>query len=171
VLLFRQLRRQARAGRAVGAWVLGVGWVVAVVGVLVFLVNFEPVRSIMDYERGGQESYLPGIGSLTIDHPLVYVYKTTSVNLAVTLLVWLGIGLTLRWRHARWLVVALAAAVVLTLLAAGPEDNPLRVLAGFWYTQASRLNQLVLIPAIMLAAGAGAWLASRIARKLAVPVQ
>lgn len=171
VLLFRQLRRQARAGRRVGAWVLGVGWVVAVVAVLAFLVNFPPVRSIMDYQRGGQESYLPALGSLSIDHPLVYVYKTTSVNLVGTLLVWLGIALTVRRRHARWLVVALVAAVVLTLLAAGPADNPLRVLAGFWYTQASRLNQLVLIPAIMLAAGAGAWLASRVARALAVPVQ
>ena len=171
VLIFRQLRRQARAGRPVGAWVLGVGWGVAVVGTLVFLVNFDPVRSIMDYERGGQESYLPGIGSLSVDHPLIYVYKTTSVNLVGTLLVWLGIALTLRWRHARWLVVALVAAVVLTLLAAGPEDNALRVLAGFWYTQASRLNQLVLIPAIMLAAGAGAWLASRIGRTMGVPVQ
>ena len=150
---------------------LGAGWVLAVVAVLTFLVNFGPVRSIMDYERGGQESYLPGMGSLLIDHPLVYVYKTTSVNLVVTLLVWLGIALTVRWRHARWLVVALVAAVVLTLLAAGPEDNPLRVLAGFWYTQASRLNQLVLIPAIMLAAGGGAWLASRVARKVGVPVQ
>lgn len=171
VLLFRQLRRQARAGRQARAWVLGAGWVLGVVAVLTFLVNFGPVRSIMDYERGGQESYLPGMGSLIIDHPLVYVYKTTSVNLVVTLLVWLGIVLAVRWRHARWLVVALIGAVVLTLLAAGPEDNTLRVLAGFWYTQASRLNQLVLIPAIMLAAGAGAWLASRIGRSLGVPVQ
>ncbi|QFG68369.1 DUF6541 family protein [Ornithinimicrobium pratense] len=171
VLLFRQLRRQARAGRRVQAWVLAAIWVLAVVGVLTFLVNFGPVRSIMDYERGGQESYLPGMGSLIVDHPLVYVYKTTSVNLVVTLLVWLGIVLSVRWRHARWLVVALVGAVVLTLLAAGPADNPLRVLAGFWYTQASRLNQLVLVPAIMLAAGAGAWLASRIGRSLGAPVQ
>lgn len=166
VLILRQLRRMARRGAPVRAWLLGAGWVLGVVLALAVLVTIPAVRSIMDYERGGQPSYLPGIGSLTIDHPLIYVYKITSVNLVVTLLVWLGVALAVRWRHARWLVVALVCAVVLTLLAAGTPDNTFRVLAGFWYTQASRINQLVLVPAIMLAAGAGAWLATRIGRAL-----
>src|SRR5690606_30549836 len=120
--------------------------------------------SIMDYRRGGQDSYLPGTGSLLIDHPLIYVYKITSVNLVGTALVLLGVVLAIRWRHARWLVVSLVAATVLTLLAAGPPEQPLRVLAGFWYTQASRLNQLLIIPAVMLAAGAGSWV-SRVAAR------
>ncbi|WP_281964187.1 DUF6541 family protein [Serinicoccus marinus] len=171
VLLVRQLRRQFRLGRRAVAIGVGVGGALGVLGVAAFLLTFPPVLSIMDYQRGGQESYLPGMGSLAIDHPLVYVYKITSVNLVVTLLVWLGIALTLRWRHARWLVVALGAAVVLTLLAAGPPEQPLRVLAGFWYTQASRINQLVLIPAIMLAAGAGGWLCGRLTRVLRVRVE
>ncbi|MFK5634187.1 DUF6541 family protein [Ornithinimicrobium sp. LYQ103] len=170
VLLARQLRRHARRGARLGAALVMVLWVVSIVGVLAFLVTFPPVRSIMDYQRGGQDSYLPALGSLLIDHPLIYVYKITSVNLVATLLVWLGVALTVRRRHARWLVVSLLAAVALTLLAAGPADQPLRVLAGFWYTQASRINQLVLVPAIMLAAGAGAWLSRAVARRLQVPV-
>jgi hypothetical protein len=170
VLLARQLRRHARRGAPVAAALGMLAWVVAIVAVITFLVTFPPVRSIMDYQRGGQDSYLPALGSLLIDHPLIYVYKITSVNLVATLLVWLGIGLTVRRRHARWLVVSLLAAVVLTLLAAGPPDQSMRVLAGFWYTQASRINQLVLVPAVMLAAGAGAWLSRAVARRLRVPV-
>ena len=171
VLVGRQLRRTARLGRPWLAWGTGAVLVVAVVGTLVFLLNFPPVRSIMDYERGGQDSYLPGLGSLSIDHPLIYVYKVTSVNLAVTLLVWLGAALTLRWRHARWLVVSLAAAIALTLLAAGPPEHPARILAGFWYTQASRINQLAVIPAVLLAAGAAGWLSRKVADRLGVRLE
>lgn len=171
VLVARQLLRTARLGRPVLAGATGLALAVAVVGTLVFLLTFEPVRSIMDYRRGGQDSYLPGIGSLTIDHPLIYVYKVTSVGLVLTLLVWLGVVLTVRWRHARWLVVSLVAAVVLTLLAAGPPEQPARVLAGFWYTQASRINQLALVPAIMLAAGAGGWVSRKIADRLGVRLE
>ncbi|SOC51287.1 DUF6541 family protein [Ornithinimicrobium cerasi] len=170
VLLARQLVRMGRRGRPVRAALLMTVWVVAIVGTIVFLVNFPPVRSIMDYRRGGQDSYLPGVGSLLIDHPLIYVYKITSVNLIGTALVLLGGVLALRWRHARWLVVSLVAAAVLTLLAAGPPEQPLRVLAGFWYTQASRINQLMLVPAVMLAAGAGSWLSRVAARRLGSPL-
>ena len=170
VLLARQLRRTARRGRPVLAWSLMAAWVVLVVGVLTFLVTFPPVRSIMDYQRGGQDSYLPGTGSLLIDHPLIYVYKITSVNLVGAVLVATGVALTVRRTHARWLVAALLAAVVVTLLAAGPPEQPLRVLAGFWYTQASRVNQLLLVPAVVLAAGGGSWLARRAAEQLRMPV-
>lgn len=170
VLLARQLWRMGRRGAPVLATLLMVGWVAGVVAATVFLLNFGPVRAIMDYARGGQESYLPGMASMLIDHPLIYVYKITSVNLVGTILVALGIVLALRWRHARWLIVSLLAAMAITLLAAGPPDNPARVLAGFWYTQPSRVNQLVLIPAIMLAAGAGSWLARAAARRLGSPL-
>ncbi|MFC5041733.1 DUF6541 family protein [Ornithinimicrobium kibberense] len=170
VLLARQLRRTARRGRPVLAWSLMAAWVFLVVGVITFLVTFPPVRSIMDYQRGGQDSYLPGVGSLLIDHPLIYVYKITSVNLVGAVLVATGVALTVRRTHARWLVAALVAAAAVTLLAAGPPEQPLRVLAGFWYTQASRVNQLLLVPAVVLAAGGGSWLARRAAEQLRVPV-
>ena len=170
VLLARQLRRTARRGRPVLAWSLMAAWVLLVVGAITFLVTFPPVRSIMDYQRGGQDSYLPGVGSLLIDHPLIYVYKITSVNLVGAVLVATGVALTVRRTHARWLVAALLAAAAVTLLAAGPPEQPLRVLAGFWYTQASRVNQLLLVPAVVLAAGGGSWLARRAAEQLRVPV-
>lgn len=170
VLLARQLWRQARAGAPLLAGLAMAAWLGAVVGGTTFLLTFEPVRAIMDYERSGQDSYLPGLASLLIDHPLVYVYKITSVNLVGTALVLLGVVLAIRWRHARWLIVSLLAATALTLLAAGPPEQPLRVLAGFWYTQPSRINQLVLVPAIMLAAGAGSWLARAAARRTGAPL-
>lgn len=169
VLLARQLRRQARNGSPVLATVVMVGWLVAVVGVIVFLVTFPPVQSIMDYQRGGQDSYWPSAGSLLIDHPLIYVYKITSVNLVGTVLVLLGVALTVTLVHARWLVASLVAAVALTMLAAGPPENPARILAGFWYTQPSRINQLVLVPALVLAAGAGGWLVRLAAARLRAP--
>ena len=89
----RQLRRLARRGRPLLAWGQGIAWLVVVVGAMTFLLTFPPVLAIMDYQRGGQESYWPGMGSLLIDHPLIYVYKVTSVNLVGTLLVWLGVVL------------------------------------------------------------------------------
>ncbi|MFX0537019.1 DUF6541 family protein [Ornithinimicrobium sp. Y1847] len=172
VLLARQVRRMSRNrwGLDWPAWLLMAIWCAAVIGVIAFLVTFPPVRAIMDYQRGGQDSYLGPMGSMLIDHPLIYVYKITSVNLVGTILAAVGVVLAIRWRHARWLIVSLAAAIALTLLAAGPPEQPARVLAGFWYTQTSRINQLVLVPAIILAAGAGSWLARAAARRLALPL-
>ncbi len=140
---------------------VGLGWVI---------LNSAPVASIVGYQRGGQSSYLPGLGSLLIDHPLIYVYDVKAVNAASTLLMLAGVVLCLRTKHARWLIVALLATGALTLLAAGPPDNPARVLAGFWYTQASRINQILLIPVLMLGAGGAAWLARSVARWRRVPL-
>lgn len=170
VLVGRQARRFWRRGHRLTVALSGAVVVSAAVLAAVVVLTSEPVGAIVGYERGGQPSYLPGMGALLIDHPLIYVYDITSVNVVTTVLVGIGVVLTLRRRHARWLVVALAAAALLTLLAAGPPDNPLRVLAGFWYTQASRLNQLLVVPAVMLAAGGGAWVAHRVARWRGVSV-
>lgn len=163
VLLVRQGRRYWRRGHqravvAAGLIALGGG-----VALTVFLLSFPPVQAIIEYERGGQDQYWGPIGALLIDHPHIYVYEVLSVNLAGTVLVGIGAALTLWRTHARWLVVALVAAACLTLLAAGPADQPLRVLAGFWYTQASRINQVMLVPAIVLGAAGAAWLARWIA--------
>ncbi len=170
VLLFRQGRRYWRHGHQVPVALAGTLLVGAVVVGTLVLLNFQPVQAILEYERGGQESYWPGIGSLLIDHPLIYVYEIRSVNLVVTAMACVGIYLTITRKHARWLVVALLAAAVLTLLAAGPPENPLRVLAGFWYTQASRINQLFVIPMIVLAAGGLAFTCRRLADRWRFPI-
>ncbi|MGB5934884.1 MAG: DUF6541 family protein [Ornithinimicrobium sp.] len=169
VLAVRRAIRYWRRGRRVPviltAVVVLVGGGVAATAVL----TSPPVTSIINYQRGGQDSYLPGLWALFIDLPLIYVYEVRAVNIAVTLLVLVGVGVCLWTRHARWLVVALAVCAGLTLLAAGPPENPLRVLSGLWYTQASRINQILLIPAIMLAAGGGAWLVRRVSRGGTIP--
>jgi len=170
VLFARQsLRFWRRGHRAVVAITLiaatgisvGLGWLI---------LTSAPVASIVSYQRGGQSSYLPGLGSLLIDHPLIYVYDFTAVNAAGTVLMLAGVVLCLRTKHARWLIVALLATGALTLLAAGPPDNPARVLAGFWYTQASRINQILLIPVLMLGAGGAAWLVRSISTWRRVPL-
>ncbi|USQ81840.1 hypothetical protein NF556_09395 [Ornithinimicrobium faecis] len=170
VLLFRQGRRYWRRGHQVPVAIAGVLLVTVVVLGTIVLLNFQPVQAILDYQRGGQESYWPGIGSLLIDHPLIYVYDIKSVNLVITAMAIVGICLTISRKHARWLVVALLAAAVLTLLAAGPPENPIRALAGFWYTQASRINQLFVIPMIVLAAGGLAWICRALADRLRLPI-
>lgn len=170
VLLARQGRRAWRRGHRVPVLVLGVALLAGTVLVTRWLIGFPPVAAIRSYERGGQDSYLPGIGSLIIDNPLIYVYPILSVNVVVTVLMGIGVYLTISRRHARWLVVALLAAGALTLLAAGPPENPLRALAGFWYTQPSRLNQLYLVPAAVLAAGGAAWTARQVADRWSWPI-
>ncbi|MGB3257080.1 MAG: DUF6541 family protein [Ornithinimicrobium sp.] len=170
VLVARQAARYWRRGHRVAVAATLSTVTLLSVALSWLILTSAPVASIVSYERGGQDSYVPGLGSLLIDHPLIYVYDITSVNVATTLLVLAGIVLSLRSKHARWLIVALLASSVLTLLAAGPPDNPLRVLAGFWYTQASRINQILLVPAIMLAAGGGAWLVRSLSSRRGVPL-
>lgn len=163
ILLFRQGRRYWRRGHRAAVAVAGTLLVAFVVLAVSALVSFPPVQAILSYERGGQATYWPGIGSLLIDHPLIYVYDIKSVNLVITAMVFIGVYLTISRKHARWLVVALVASAILTLLAAGPPENAFRVLAGFWYTQASRLNQLLVIPMVVLAAGGLAWTCRKLA--------
>jgi hypothetical protein len=158
------------AGRqAVRAWARGHRLVVVLVtltlsalaaALTTLVLTSEQVAAIVSYRRGGQDSYWPGVRALLLDHPLIYVYDITAVNVASTALVIVGVSVSLARRNA----------AALTLLAAGPPENPLRVLAGFWYTQASRINQILLVPAIMLAAGGGAWLVRWVARRPGVPV-
>src|SRR5699024_12582884 len=57
------------------------------------------------------------------------LHDALPIYLVVTAMTAVGIYLTITRKHARWLVVALLAAAVLTLLAAGPPENPLRALA------------------------------------------
>ncbi|GAA1160650.1 DUF6541 family protein [Ornithinicoccus hortensis] len=170
VLLARQGRRFWRRGHKVPVAVAAVVIVTGVVGLTLFLLDFPPLQAIVGYQRGGSPNYWGAIGSTLIDHPLIYVYPFQSFNIVVTALVFVGVWITIRNTHARWLVVALVATWLLTLLAAGPPENPLRVLAGFWYTQASRLNQLLVIPAVVLAAGGASLVARKVADRFSVGI-
>lgn len=163
VLLGRLSVRWWRAGNRVAVLA---GWVVLLTATVLgtmWLVRFPPVAAIINYERGGADSYLPGVAAVLADHPLLYVYPIVTVNVA-TVLVLIGVVRTFVQRNARWLVLAWAAAYGIVILANGPVDNPLRIVAGFWYTQPSRIAQLVVIPAVVLAAGAAVWLVGRIRR-------
>ncbi|CAN5533461.1 hypothetical protein BH23ACT6_BH23ACT6_13370 [soil metagenome] len=169
LLAARQAHRYWRRGYRLRVAVISLTVLIGGGAVAAAVLTSAPVTSIINYQRGGQDSYLPGLWALFIDHPLIYVYDVRAVNVVVTLLVLLGVGVCLWTRHARWLVLALVVSAALTLLAAGPPESPLRALSGLWYTQASRINQIVLIPAIMLAAGGGAWLIGRLSRGGPVP--
>lgn len=166
VLLGRQARRAVRAGHRVLVAVAAVAVAVALVFFVRWLLVFPPLQAIVAYERGGSPSYWGPIGSILVDQPLIYAYDFLSVNVVVTGLVAVGVGVAIARKQARWLVLGLAAAGVLVLLAAGPPESSLRPLAGFWYTQPSRIYQIFLIPAIILAAGGTAWVISALARKL-----
>ncbi len=168
--LVRMGRRMWRRGLRLLVVGLAVALVVVVTMVTVLVVNWPPVEAVLAYQRGGQTSYLPGILSMAIDQPLIYVYDYKSFGLVSTILVGIGVWLTISRKHARWLVLSLAGAALLTLLAAGNPANPLRVLAGFWYTQPSRLNQLYVIPAVVLAAGGAAWVARSLANRRSLSI-
>lgn len=170
VLVARQAVRYWKRGHQFKVGVTLIAAIATSVALSWLILTSAPVASIVSYQRGGQNSYLPGLGSLLIDHPLIYVYDIQAVNAASTVLMVAGVVLCLRTKHARWLIVALLVTATLTLLAAGPPDNPARVLAGFWYTQASRINQILLIPVLMLGAGGAAWLARSLSRWRRVPL-
>ncbi|MGC5616631.1 DUF6541 family protein [Georgenia sp. Z1491] len=135
------------------------------VAVVVALTVFPVLDMVLGFERGGQDSYWPVAGQLLIDNPMVYSYDwTQSVGqVAVTALTVVGVVAAFGLRSGRWVAVGWACAVVLTLLTAGPEDNPLRAIGGFWYTQPSRVVVLVGLMAVPLAALG----ASVVARSLA----
>lgn len=164
VLLARQARRLVRAGHLAAAVAGSTALALALLLGGWWLYNFPPVRAVLRYERGGAEHYWAPLGSIVSDQPLIYAYPFTSVNVAVFLLVVTGVVVSWRTKRARWLILALLGAAGMVMLAAGPMDNPLRDLTGVWYTQPSRIYQVFLIPAIMLAAAGAAaltrWVAS-----------
>lgn len=165
VMLIKQARRAIEAGYL---WpVVGAAAALTAAGVygIMWLLDFPPLQAVVEYERGGGENYLGPIGSIISDQPLIYAYDFVSLNLIGLLLVIAGIFAVFQLRRARWLVLAWLAAAVMVALAAGPMDNRFRPLAGFWYTQPSRIYQVLLIPAIMLAVGG----AAALVRYLAAP--
>ncbi|MGO1174189.1 MAG: DUF6541 family protein, partial [Actinomycetaceae bacterium] len=152
------VRRLRHLGRrlplAVAAWTLG-GLLLLV---SVPLLAGDVVDSVQAFDRPGDDGYGWILTSLLVDRPLRsfggYGAGGTAA-LGQVLVTGLAIGgaLAVWWRHrGRWLAVGLVVAVGLTALAHGPADHPLRWLTSFWYSEAMRLDALVVICAAPLAA-------------------
>jgi hypothetical protein len=162
VILFRQARQGWAAGRP-RTVLAGVAAVTVLIGTAAaLLAAFPAFLATLSYERAGSGSYLPILAKVVTDTPQVYWYGMGRGNVVVTALALAGAVLSFRRRQGRRLVGVLMVAVALVLLAAGPPENPLRALTGFWYTQAARIAPLVVIPAVVLAAGAFDALADRL---------
>ncbi|MGO1562887.1 MAG: DUF6541 family protein, partial [Actinomycetaceae bacterium] len=163
--IYRASRHAWLAGHRRPVYVT-LGVLVALLALVVAALAVFPVLDmVLNFERGGQDSYYPVIGQLLIDNPMVYSYDWRQYvgQVVVTVLAIVGAAEAMRQRSGRWLVLAWICALALTVLTAGPEDNPLRAVAGFWYTQPSRVVVLVGITAVPLAARGVAVLAEAVA--------
>ncbi|WP_324650838.1 DUF6541 family protein [Georgenia sp. H159] len=146
--------RRVRGGRRV----LGVGAVVALTGVVVagpvVAANLDALSVVVGFERASGRTHAAALREVLFDQTLTFDYAHDGVwqHLAITAATLAGGVLLLLRRRHRWLVVAFVLAVGLAVLASGPEDHPLRWLAGFWYTQAGRIAPVAVVPAVLLAA-------------------
>lgn len=135
-------RRAALLGGAVGA--------VSVVAVGAWVMR-SSLASVMAYPRPGGN--LPETTwAILTDHPLLATYTPWYLgNAVVTGLALLGAVSAWRTPGLRRWCVGTGLAIVLILLASGPQW-PLRALAGPWYTQRARIMPLITIGVLVLAA-------------------
>lgn len=111
------------------------------------------VAGVMGFDRLGGWSHLTSLLQVLSDRTLVYSYPGEGFwHLPVTVLTLMGLVCTLARREHRWLSAGFVLTLALATLAAGPEDTPLRWLAGFWYTQAGRIAPVAAVGAVVLAA-------------------
>ncbi|MGO1561768.1 MAG: DUF6541 family protein [Actinomycetaceae bacterium] len=109
------------------------------------------------FPRAGREDYEWILTSLLVDGPLrsfddYGLGGPVSIGQVALLALVLAGGVVVWFlRAGRWLAVGLVSSAALTVLAAGPADHPLRVLAGPWYTEPSRLAAIIVVCAIPLA--------------------
>ncbi len=109
------------------------------------------LASVMAYPRPGGNLPETTWAVLT-DHPLLATYTPWYLgNAVVTGLALLGAVSAWRTPGMRRWCAGTGLAIVLILLAAGPQW-PLRALAGPWYTQRARIMPLVTIGVLVLAA-------------------
>ena len=155
-----------RAGRRLaGAAVLAVLGVL-VIGAPLLVANLDALSSVVGFERASGHSHLRAAQEVLLDQTLVHSYPGDGwQHLLITLASVAGVVLVLRRRRERWLAAGWALAVGLAVLAAGPEGNPLRWLAGFWYTQAGRIAPIAVVPAVVLAAIALTALVDRVGER------
>ena len=142
-----------RAGRRL----LGAGVAAAVTTAIMagpFLVaNLEALSAVVGFARASGYSHLQALNEVLLDRTLVHSYPGDGwQHLPITLASLAGVIIVFVRRRHRWLAAGYLVAIGLAVLAAGPEDNPLRWLAGFWYTQAGRIAPIAIVPAVLLAA-------------------
>ncbi|MGM0929035.1 MAG: DUF6541 family protein [Actinomycetota bacterium] len=144
--------RQSHRGRFVAA--IGV-LAAAVLAVVVLLTQSQLLAAVMSYPRGRTAGWADALAWLFFDLPRQPdSADAVPGSYAVTVGVLMVCGALLACFSARtWPAVAgMAAAVVLFILAVGPEDQPFRWLTGFWYTDPPRIAPLVHIFGVVFAA-------------------
>ncbi|WP_102509253.1 DUF6541 family protein [Sanguibacter massiliensis] len=171
-------------GRVVVSAVVGG---VALVGGLVVVLTNPTVQNMLSFPRATKAFYPATIGGVLIDQPLsgpvgdLVVAVATIAGIVVVLRARIG---AVPWLPVRpgsgaaqveraradlqgitWVVGAWALVVVLTALAAGPP-MPLRVLTGLWYSQPARIQAVLPVVAVPLAALGCLVLGGVIARRL-----
>ncbi|MBD9698928.1 hypothetical protein IGS67_05390 [Flavimobilis sp. GY10621] len=171
-------------GRVVASAVVGG---VGLVGGLVVVLTNPTVQNMLSFPRATKAFYPATIGGVLIDQPLsgpvgdLVVAVATIAGIVVVLRARIG---AVPWLPVRpgsgaaqveraradlqgitWVVGAWALVVVLTALAAGPP-TPLRVLTGLWYSQPARIQAVLPVVAVPLAALGCLVLGGAVARRL-----
>ncbi len=139
-------------GRFVAA--TGVLAAAAAAGV-VLLTHSQLLAGVMSYPRAPTAGWADALVWVFFDLPRQPDSADAipeSYAVAVGILMACGALLACFSRRIWPAVAGMAAAVVLFILAAGPEDRPFRWLTGFWYTDPPRIAPLVHIFGVVFAA-------------------
>ncbi|GHG57575.1 hypothetical protein GCM10011331_25710 [Flavimobilis marinus] len=159
-------RTQWSGGRRRAVLALAVGSGLVLLAALVVVLTSPTVQNMLRFERNVNAFYPVTAYRTLTDLPLAVPFVG---NLPIAALTILGVLAVLRSparrEQLRWLVVAWGVVIAMVALAAGPE-NPLRMLAGFWYTQSARIAAVYPVVAAPLGAlgllAAAAWLRARL---------
>ncbi|TJY64060.1 hypothetical protein E4J89_18975 [Arthrobacter sp. CAU 1506] len=127
----------------------------ATAAVVVLLTQSQMLAGVMSYPRGRTAGWEDALVWLVFDLPRQPDSADAvpgSYGVAVGVLMVCGTLLACFSTRTWPAVAGMAAAVVLFILAAGPEDHPFRWLTGFWYTDPPRIAPLVHIFGVVFAA-------------------
>ena len=139
-----------------GRFVAAVGLLAAAAAAgVVLLTHSQLLAAVMSYPRAPTAGWADALVWVFFDLPRQPDSADAipeSYAVAVGVLMAAGALLACFSRRTWPAVAGMAAAVVLFILAAGPEDRPFRWLTGFWYTDPPRIAPLVHIFGVVFAA-------------------